>query len=243
MNRLFLIFLALLGSALSIAAQTAANNCPEVIVIGPNGVTRAGDALTFTASVANAGQNSNLEYDWTVTEGTIESGQGTAAINVRTTPEMAGTNVTATVKVRGLTAGCVDTASESTGVAQDPVCQCSVDEFGMLSRDDVKARIDNFYIRLQNDPEIKGFIIVHFNEKENRALQKRFLNSIYDAIVFLKKDPSRVTFLISVDGHETNATLYLVPVGINPPPIVEFPMLIRGEEFRLKIKTLFSKTN
>lgn len=239
--KIFFGMLVFLSSSVIICAQPATTSCPEITVTVPSGLTKPGDSITFTANIGK-GRPDNPGYAWSVSMGTIVSGQGTATIKVQTTEEMAGMNVTAAVKVPGVGIGCSDTASETAGVAVDPICQCSADEFGMLSKSDVRARIDNFYIRLQNDHGMEGFMLVRLNEKENRAVQKRFLNSIYDAIVRLKKDPSRVTFLISVDKSETNTTLYLVPVGAGLPTTDKAFTLIEGEEFKQKIKTLFSKT-
>ena len=70
--------------------------CPTLSVSGPAGLTNAGDTMTFTASASG-----DLTYNWTVSAGTIESGQGTPSITVRTAAGMEGTNVTATVKIGG----------------------------------------------------------------------------------------------------------------------------------------------
>lgn len=197
--------------------------------------------MTFTAGARNVSFG-KVSYYWSITAGMIVSGQGTATIKIQTTEEMAGMNVTAAVKVPGVAAGCADTASEIAGI--EPISPiCNLDEFGKLTRGGVKARMDNFLIHLQNNPEAEGFIVVHLNEKETRAFQRMYLNSMYDAIVWLKKDPSRVTFAVLVDKYETNTTLYIVPPGTDTPGTDEASILIKGEEFKQKIKTLFSKTN
>ena len=68
--------------------------------------------MTFTA---NTSGDVDVTYNWSVSAGTIESGQGTASITVRTTPEMAGSNVTATVELGGNAPNCdcVNTGSET----------------------------------------------------------------------------------------------------------------------------------
>ena len=54
-----------------------------------------------------------LEFEWKVSQGMIVEGQGTNQISVATTSEMAGSNVTATVKVKGLNSICNKEASET----------------------------------------------------------------------------------------------------------------------------------
>lgn len=193
--------------------------------------------MIFTASISNSGSG-KLGYDWTVTAGTIESGQGTSSINVRTTPDMMGTNVTATVKITGIAAGCADIASETAGI-EGFGCLMALDEFGKLSKNDIKARIDNFFIRLQNDPEVEGLILVKLNTKESRAFKLTYLNNMYDAILFLKYDPARVTFVVEQDDHDTGTRFWAVPRVADIEELTEGRRRIKGEEFKQKIKTLF----
>jgi hypothetical protein len=221
--------------------QTEANNCPEITILGPSGITNPGDIMTYTASINNFSGTDEIKYEWSVSAGTIEKGQGTPSITVRSTKEMVNSNVTATLKVLGFSAGCKDTASEMGSVAALGGCGAPMDEFGRLSRDDVKARIDNLYIRLNNDPEAEGFILIELNAKESRALKLTYVNSFYDGILFRKHDPSRVTFMVLQRDYDTGTKLWLVPVGADFPEVGESPILIKGEDFKQKIKDLFPK--
>src|SRR5687768_13875803 len=83
-------------------------SCPSLILIGPSDITKPGDPMKFKVYDADA----TVSYNWVVSAGTIESGQGTPAITVRTTMDMAGSNVTATVSIGGI----------------DPACQCNITE-------------------------------------------------------------------------------------------------------------------
>jgi hypothetical protein len=183
-------------------------------VTGPSGVTAAGDTMTFTA---NTSGDVDVTYNWSVSAGTIESGQGTASITVRTTAEMAGTNVTATVELGGNApnCSCTNNASETAGVEIERKPEL-VDEFGPLKDDDVKARIDNFYIRLQNDPNARGVIVNYGTPAQIKARKAQ----ITKAINFLKKDPSRITFVDGPDkGNGIETKLWLVPSGATEPVI------------------------
>ena len=90
-----------------------------------------------------------------------------------------------------------------------------VDEYGVLKDDDVKARVDNFYIQLNNNPNAKGYIINY----GTAAQIKKQKAQIMKAVNFRKYDASRLTF---VDGPDNGAVLtkfWLVPAGAdNPTP-------------------------
>jgi len=189
-------------------------SCPTLSVTGPGGTTNPGETMTFTANLSGAADNT---YNWSVSAGTIESGQGTRSITVRTTNDMAGSNVTATVDIGGLdpNCNCTTTASESAPVATRPQATL-IDEFGKAPNDDVKARVDNFYIQLNNNPSAQGYIINYGTPAEIKARRAQIMK----AITFRKYDPNRVTF---VDGGDTgagvNTKFWLVPAGAdNPTP-------------------------
>ena len=172
--------------------------------------------MTFTA-VVSGGTASNLTYNWTVSAGTIESGQGTPSIVVATTKEMANSNVTATVDIGGQEAkcDCPRTASETGSIAPriEPVL---VDEFGKLSNDDVRAKLDTFFIELQNNPNNQGYIINYGTDRDVAAREKLITNHIN----FRKFDRSRITLVRGGDnGGAINTKLYRIPPGAdNPAP-------------------------
>jgi hypothetical protein len=190
--------------------------CPSISVDGPAGVTAPGGDMTFTANVSGGSQQS-VTYNWTVSAGEISSGQGTPSITVHVPTEMSGGNITATVTIGGLdpSCNCTPTASTTAPVGEKPKAT-QVDEFGKATDDDVKARVDNFYIQLNNNPNSQGYIINYGTPAEI----KRRRAQIVKAINFRKYDASRVTF---VDGPDTgtgvNTKFYLVPPGAeNPVP-------------------------
>jgi len=185
-------------------------SCAPVSISGPSGVTNPGDTMTFTASVSG-----DRTFNWSVSAGTIESGQGTPSITVRTTKAMAGSNVTATVSVGKIASDCADcpmTASESGGILATPVAT-PVDEYGVLKDDDVKARVDNFYIQLNNNPQAKGYIINYGTP----AQIKKQKAQIMKAITFRKYDAGRVTFVDGPNNGAVSTKFWLVPAGADNP--------------------------
>jgi hypothetical protein len=190
-------------------------NCPSLTVTGPAGITAPGGTMTFVANVSGGSQDQVVTYNWTVSAGSITSGQGTPSITVAVPPDMSGGNITATVDLGGLPAACncPHNASETAGVST-PETYHEVDTFGPLSNDDVKARVQNFYVQLANNPNSQGYIINYGTPAQIAARRRQ----ITKAIDFLKLDPSRITF---VDGPPKGAQVethfYLVPPGATPP--------------------------
>lgn len=189
-------------------------DCPTLSVSGPAGITTPGDAMTFTANVSGGPE---VTYNWTVTGGTIESGQGTPSISVRTTLEDAGSNITATVQLGGLdpNCNCTTSASETGSVDTRPTAEL-VDEFGKLANDDVRARLDAFFVTLQNNPTNQGYIINYGTDREIAARERLITNHI----AFRRFDRSRITLVRGGDlGTGINTKLYRVPPGAeNPAP-------------------------
>ncbi len=183
-------------------------------VTGPSGLTKAGDSMTFTANVGGGG---DYTYNWTVSAGTISSGQGTSSISVDTTGVAPGSNVTAAVMVAGLPrdCNCQESGSETAGIER-PDEPISVDEFGNLKDDDVKARVDNFYIQLNNNPNAQGYAIIYGTAAQKKKLRAQIMKAINRP--GSGQDASRITFVDGPDdGSGGKVKFYLVPAGATPP--------------------------
>lgn len=190
--------------------------CPTISVTGPAGVTERGATMTFTANVSGGSQQS-VTYNWSVSAGSIVSGQGTPSITV-TAPSDGTTNVTATVDVGGLdpACNCPSSASETAPVAP-PTEAVLIDEFGPLSNDDIRSRLDTFFAELANYPNNQGYIINYGTDREIAARERLITNHI----AFRNFDRSRITLVrggASPDGGP-RTKLYRVPPGAeNPAP-------------------------
>lgn len=184
-------------------------DCGTLSVTGPSSQVTAGEPMTFTA---NTSGYPSVTYNWSVSAGTISSGQGTSTITVDTSG-LEGQSVTATVELGGTPAGCdcPTTSSETAGVAR-PAGPQLIDEYGKLQNDDVKARVDNFYIQLNNDPNASGVIVLFGTPAQQKAQRAQ----IEKAIAFRKYDKSRVSF-VNGSGEGPYAKFWLVPAGATPP--------------------------
>jgi hypothetical protein len=190
--------------------------CPTITVSGPAGITDPGTPVTFTANVAGGTQTS-VTYNWTVSAGTITSGQGTPSITVDTAG-LSNTTVTATLNIGGTdtACNCTTTYEAVAPIAAEPEARL-VDEFGAMPNDDIRGRLDLFFNELSNNPSNQGYIINYGTPAQIAARERLITNHIN----FRGVDRSRITLVnggTSPDGVPTTK-LYLVPPGAdNPTP-------------------------
>lgn len=185
--------------------------CPSVTVDGPTGVTASGQNMVFTANAV--GGTGNASYEWEVDQGEIVSGQGTPTITV-STEGLQDTTVRATVRTNTDDNCECEAETSETGLVSGQEESTKIDEFGRLVDNDVKARVQNLYITLNNNPNAIGYIINYGTPREIRNRERQ----IQKAIDFLGLDPSKVVIINGGDrrnGVET--TFWLVPSGADPP--------------------------
>jgi len=176
-------------------------SCPDQAQPGP---------VTFTANVS--GGSGNQTYNWSVSAGTISSGQGTSSITVNGS---AGQSITATVELGGLDPSCGRTASCTVQFPVAPNPSRKFDEYGNIRFNDEKARLDNYAVQLQNEPGAQGYIIGYGScgsEGQERA------NRAKDYLVNTRGiDAGRI---VVVDGGcmpELKVELWITPSGATPP--------------------------
>jgi hypothetical protein len=187
--------------------------CPTVNVTCPDSVD-AGAPITFTANVTGGDPNLTPTFNWSVSAGTISSGQGTSSITVDTTG-IGGQTVTATVEIGGVEPTCTRTASCSTSVRTPPSLPRKFDTYGNIKFNDEKARLDNYAIQLQNEPGSQGYIIVYGScTGEGQARADRAKDYLVNTRGI---DAGRI---VTVDGgcrSELSVELWIVPSGSTPP--------------------------
>jgi hypothetical protein len=191
--------------------------CPVVRVICPENL--AADApITFIANVSGGDPSAVPTYNWTLSTGTILSGQGTDTIMVDRAG-LAGQTVTATVNIGGYDASCTATAACSSTLENIPLSRL-FDEFPSVTFDDDKARLDNLAIELQNTPGAQGYIFIFGADRSRTGTVERLIARTRDYLVTARGiDASR---LVIVNGGTRPGTapyfqLYIVPPGAQPP--------------------------
>lgn len=190
--------------------------CATGTISGPAGVTAPGSTMTFTATITPGTYDPT--YNWTVSSGTIISGQGTPVITVQTTREMAGSTVTATLDVGGAPADCTCPLQlTESGPVEGVQPARLIDEFGALNPDDIRGRLDLFFAELANNPSDRGYIINYGTPAQIAARERLITNHIN----FRSAPRDRITIVnggAAPDGTPTTK-LYLVPPGAdNPTP-------------------------
>jgi PKD-like domain len=187
--------------------------CPAPAASCPDAVDQ-GTPITFTVGGRLEATPAISGYNWTVSAGTITSGQGTPSITV-STDGLAGQSVTATVELAGVDPSCPRTASCTSSVRPLPAKPRLFDEYGNIRFNDEKARLDNYAIQLQNEPTSQGYIIA-FGSCDGEGQTRG--NRAKDYLVNTRGiDAGR---LVVVDGGcmpELKVQLWIVPQGATPP--------------------------
>jgi hypothetical protein len=189
--------------------------CPTVSVSCPSDID-AGQPITFTASVTGGAEGATFTYNWSVSAGTISSGQGTSTISVDTTGVAGGQSVTATVSIGGADPSCTGTtASCTTSLKPPPRPAVKFDEYGNIRFNDEKARLDNYAIQLQNDPGSTGTIIVYGScagEAQQRGDRAK------DYLVNTRGiEAGRITVVDGGCRSDLTVQLWVVPQGSTAP--------------------------
>jgi hypothetical protein len=190
--------------------------CPTVSVSCPDTGT-IGQPVTFTANVSGGDPNVTPTFNWTVSAGTISSGQGTSSITVDTTGVAGGTTITATVDVGGYDRSCSTSSSCTTSFARI-LTPRKIDEYGNIRFNDEKARLDNYAIELQNDPTAQGYLICYGGRRGRTGEAQRRCDRAKDYLTATRGiDASRI---VTVDGgyrEDLTVELWIVPSGATAP--------------------------
>ena len=190
--------------------------CPTISIYGPLSPVEEGHDMTFTASVTGGSPDA---YNWTVSAGTIVSGQGTPTIVVQTGPAMSGMSVTATLEVANADwmIECTRTASETGFVVGNHSARL-VDEFRTAGSncEEGFARLDAFLIELQNNPNDQGVIILYSETAAPRSGRIRKQQLVF-YIKSRKFDQTRVTFIDGSLMKDAMTQFWMVPPGAESP--------------------------
>lgn len=188
--------------------------CPNVTVSCPDTVTESAP-MTFTAKVSGGDQNVTPTFNWTVSAGTITSGQGTSSITTDTAG-IGGQTATATADVGGYDRNC-STSSSCTVSVMKKVEARKIDEFGQLRVADANVRLDNFAIELQNDPTSQAYVLAYGGRTSRAGFAQASADRVKSYLVKTRGiDAARV---VTMDGgyKEPWIELWLVPAGATPP--------------------------
>jgi hypothetical protein len=187
--------------------------CPNVEIICPTNIV-IDQPLTFSSNVG-ATPGVTPIYNWSVSAGSIIEGQGTPTIKVDTTG-LAGQTIKATLSMGGYTLDCSASCAVSIPV---PEAKCrKFDEFPDISRNDEKARLDNYGVELQNDPTSTAYVVVHPGRSGKPGDVQKHTTRIVDYLVNSRGiDAHRVVTLVGGARDELMVELWSCPQGATPP--------------------------
>lgn len=215
---LVVVSLALLAGAGATATnqqKATPGACPVVKVTCPDKVDE-GAPLTFTADVSGGDPNVTPTFNWTVSAGTISSGQGTSSITVDTTG-IGGQSVTATVDVGGYPREC-STSSSCTGSVQKAVPAVKFAEYVTPDLTANKTQLDKFVNALQLDPSAQGYVIAYGGRTSGPEDAQKAADNATDYTMHTRSlDGART--LSGVGGYRERPTveLWIAPAGAAPP--------------------------
>ena len=189
--------------------------CPSVEIVCPTNIA-IDQPLTFTSNVTGGSNPSSTPfYNWTVSAGTIITGQGTNTIKVDTTG-LAGQTVRATLSIDGYNLEC--SADCGISIPLPKLNNRKFDEFPDISRNDEKARLDNFGIELQQDPTATGYVIVYPGRSGKRGDVQHHADRIVEYMVNSRGlDQRRIVTLVGPARDELFVELWITPQGATPP--------------------------
>lgn len=183
--------------------------CPSISVVGPPGITRPGESLTFSTGTP-FGNNEGLSFHWTVSAGTIIKGEGTQVIEVQSTREMNNTRVTATIDISGLPKDCPRSASEAAAVSSG-FHPTLVDELGRLPVREIRERLDLFLSELLANKDQVGFIVISQPENVPKGRLEQRLRIIKNHIFTFRKFPNDRVVILSDKGRIESTKLWRLP--------------------------------
>jgi len=188
--------------------------CPNVEIICPTDIV-IDQPLTFSSRVSGGTPAIAPIYNWTVSAGTIIEGQGTSSIKVDTTG-LAGQTVKAMLSMGGYNLDCSASCAVSISV---PPAKCrTFDEFPDISRNDEKARLDNFGVELQNDPTSTAYVIVYPGPSSKSGDVQKHITRIVDYLVNSRViDARRIVTVVGSAREELMVKLWICPQGTRPP--------------------------
>ncbi|NOT52426.1 MAG: hypothetical protein HOP10_14240 [Chitinophagaceae bacterium] len=207
----------ILSIAILIMVSAQAQNCPGISVEPSSYEIPAGDTLTIVAVTKNT--PASVTYNWTISNGTIISGQGTAMIKVNTAGLPEGAFITATLELGGIPKSCTNTASASSEVI--PAAQL-VTSGRFTEGQELKNAVQQFIAATAfKDPENAGlcFIYLYPGAKTTEASMKIFRQAIISAFEYNKILPHQYSIAEGGSKKLNHYEMYLVSErGGTPKP-------------------------
>jgi PKD-like domain len=202
-------------SSATVLVKCAPPVCPNIQISCPDKV-EIDQPVTFSVNVSGGSPNGAHVYEWTVSAGKIISGEGTNTITVDT-KGLAGQSVRATLAMPGYS----DLNCSASCVVQIPneLPKCrKFDEYFNITRNDEKARLDNFGIELQNDPASTAYVVVYPGRNGKPGEVQQRATRVVDYLANSRGiDKRRIVVIVGPARDELAVELWVCPEGAKAP--------------------------
>jgi hypothetical protein len=206
------IFISFLTTVQVYGQNAAAMACPTISVTGPAGIVDFGEIATFSAEVSGSLSN-DLKFEWTVSQGTIVSGENSLLLKVRI-PDNDG-RIVATFTIKGLPQNCPNTLSETYSVPVEPRVNL-LDEYGVISLKEEKIRLKRAATELKKNPYSQLYLIIYKHGSKRKVEQRITRLRDYMKVLGLENN---LSIVVGPEDGVGKSRLYLVPPGVdNPQP-------------------------
>lgn len=219
-----------------ISAQGSSSPCRKIIIFSPTNIS-PGDRFSATAHFENS-DSPALKLDWTIINGEKITKKSKAEIIEVTSENSKDTNQII-VLANYSESDCENTAMAKVSIV--PACGLpyTIDEYGKISWEDEKARLENVVLTMENSKDLELFAFFEFDKKTPQATRKARLAKVLNYLSEIRNlSKDRITFLISEADDER---VYFQPLPNDSSPF-DADFVIKGEYFN-KFENLFqSKT-
>jgi hypothetical protein len=215
-NHIFSIIIVLFFTVQYFAQNSV---CPSISVFGPKQLVKSGETMTFMVDVK--GENiDKIEYKWTVSKGEIAEGQGTNEIKVSITTENYA-SIVATLEIIGLPKECQNTGSASVEIPVGCGLISPITEYGKISFNDEKERLQYGHYELSNDKESVLALLIQITSKTDLKFLKIRVDKINKYLTQTLKIPKNKIRIEVVKGEDYLTKIYLLPKDLPIPDNLE----------------------
>jgi len=103
-------------------------------------------------------------------------------------------------------------------LAQETAQAHLIDELGKPCSEDLMARLDNYFIQLNNDPTAIGYI-VFYGDKSIEETNLNFIKILTEIYPNRRFDKTRLSLLRGENRDSMKIQFWIAPAGTNPPEV------------------------
>ncbi|REJ75288.1 MAG: hypothetical protein DWQ47_07320 [Acidobacteria bacterium] len=189
---------------------TSNEDCPTIGITGPLVPVKDGDSAIFSANLGEDVDLKKVNFEWTVENGSITSGQGTSEIAVSVSGEP-----TATVRVSGLDDDCDAEVSLKARYGDIEPTPVFFDEFWKVKDKLLERRVAALKSALRRNPSVSVKIISYGPAIEVERRERRVRDLLADTSTGPTPDASRVVFANGGTETDLRTRVWVVPSGAN----------------------------